>query len=849
MKKIKLRFFLLPFLLLLLAAGGNAWASSTTSISIPADVYQAQSFDIVGTSTYDGTEPLMARMKIIVSGSMDFDDYEDTSGDGTVASNVFKITAIDGNGSASATEIDTSASLVDGDFITYFGPDSGFPITAGYSDTHTFTIQMNNTFPAPICTYDVTLQLVEWVDSDVVQVLSEATAYANLHLLENAFANIVAFGDSLTDHGNANALDSGLPESWTNREDSPIPGNHVWLDYLNNVLWTSTGSTMYNYAVGGAMTQYNTNESIYTYGLDTQVTDYLAGNDPYNGTQDLPIDPLDPADTLYVIWIGANDMMAYLSSPDGDPTDEITAAVTRIGTQMGLLAADGATNFLVLNLPDLGATPYLISSGTTAQAGATALTQAFNSALTSALVGFESGSGLTVNTADAFFIMHNLTAIDMFDNETDMYVSASGTPDPKDYLFYDGIHPTTHAHLVMANILTNFGVGAYIDKNENGSWDIIDDPTYPTIQEAVDTAVDGEIVIVPSDTAVAGAGIISYKLHTEAIAIETPNLTLKSANGRDSVLINNPNVGSETFGIGVLANMGTVTVDGFTVNNFRNGICQSSTQSVGTAYIVKNCKVIPENMGSAPYLRNGIQVSGANSQVIGNYIVGAPLTNDWASTGIGVVNASNVLVQGNTVNTNNNAGYGINVLNYSTALVEQITIKENSVTGSSGIGIAGYDNTKEVTDVFIYDNIIHDNRYAGINVQTVSLGNATITGNQILDNNQGIRVSGTSAVLTGDVSANNNTITGNDFGVVGIDGGPYVDATNNWWGAANGPGGSGPGDGDSVWYNVYYDPWLTSDPSTAGTDTIGVYDPATRKFYLRNSNDNGVADVVFGYGG
>ncbi len=34
-------------------------------------------------------------------------------------------------------------------------------------------------------------------------------------------------------------------------------------------------------------------------------------------------------------------------------------------------------------------------------------------------------------------------------------------------------------------------------------------------------------------------------------------------------------------------------------------------------------------------------------------------------------------------------------------------------------------------------------------------------------------------------------------------------AENNWWGAANGPGGEGPGDGDEVSLDVDYEPWLT----------------------------------------
>ena len=36
-----------------------------------------------------------------------------------------------------------------------------------------------------------------------------------------------------------------------------------------------------------------------------------------------------------------------------------------------------------------------------------------------------------------------------------------------------------------------------------------------------------------------------------------------------------------------------------------------------------------------------------------------------------------------------------------------------------------------------------------------------------------------------------------------------VEARHNWWGDASGPGGLGPGNGDAVWGEVLYDPWLT----------------------------------------
>ena len=41
---------------------------------------------------------------------------------------------------------------------------------------------------------------------------------------------------------------------------------------------------------------------------------------------------------------------------------------------------------------------------------------------------------------------------------------------------------------------------------------------------------------------------------------------------------------------------------------------------------------------------------------------------------------------------------------------------------------------------------------------------------------------------------------------------------------------------------------IAGDWDGNGTDTIGLYDPATSTFYLRNTNGTGVADVTFNYG-
>ena len=41
---------------------------------------------------------------------------------------------------------------------------------------------------------------------------------------------------------------------------------------------------------------------------------------------------------------------------------------------------------------------------------------------------------------------------------------------------------------------------------------------------------------------------------------------------------------------------------------------------------------------------------------------------------------------------------------------------------------------------------------------------------------------------------------------------------------------------------------LVGDWTGDGIDTIGLYNPATGYFYLRNSNTTGVGDITFFYG-
>ena len=103
---------------------------------------------------------------------------------------------------------------------------------------------------------------------------------------------------------------------------------------------------------------------------------------------------------------------------------------------------------------------------------------------------------------------------------------------------------------------------------------------------------------------------------------------------------------------------------------------------------------------------------------------------------------------------------------------------------------------------------IFDSSSGGINVTGVVFTGNTATGGD------GGAISDTSSVGTGPVS--NNCFVGNTATIAGggifRSGSPALNAINNWWGAATGPSGAGPGTGDAVSTNVTFSPFLTSPP-------------------------------------
>ena len=274
---------------------------------------------------------------------------------------------------------------------------------------------------------------------------------------DQPFSSTVFFGDSLTDAGYFRPL---LPPNV-----QPVTGQFttnpglVWSQWLAEHYGTQArpngnGQTGDNHAAGGARNGVDVTGALgFTPSLATQAAGYLAAN---GGRAD--------PDALYTVWGGANDLFAVTSDP-GNAQAIIGAAV---GAQVGIiggLQAAGARYVLVPNIPDLGLTPSFRAQGPAAAAQGTALATGYNQALFSTLAS----NGLAVIPVDTFaflrevaadpaqFGITNVTGTACMPQITAQSLTCNPTslvsPDaPQTYLFADGVHPASGAHVALADL-------------------------------------------------------------------------------------------------------------------------------------------------------------------------------------------------------------------------------------------------------------------------------------------------------------------------------------------------------------------------------------------------------------
>ncbi|HEY3457895.1 MAG TPA: SGNH/GDSL hydrolase family protein [Bryobacteraceae bacterium] len=236
---------------------------------------------------------------------------------------------------------------------------------------------------------------------------------------------VVVFGDSLSDNGNAAIVAAQL-----NIPFPPLSNGPLWIDQFAAKLSVPdpqpflalTGGT--NYAIATAQTGSNGLS-----GVSDQLALFAAAH--LGGL---------PADALYTFWAGANDVF--------NGANPVLAA-DNIFNNILSLAAGGGKYFLWLNLPDLGLTPRAVAAGQTGPANLAST--AFNTEWAINLGKLQAqGINVVGVNVEALFaqIIANPGAFG-FSNVTS---PGQGQADPNSFLFWDEEHPTTAGHALVANL-------------------------------------------------------------------------------------------------------------------------------------------------------------------------------------------------------------------------------------------------------------------------------------------------------------------------------------------------------------------------------------------------------------
>jgi parallel beta-helix repeat protein len=309
----------------------------------------------------------------------------------------------------------------------------------------------------------------------------------------------------------------------------------------------------------------------------------------------------------------------------------------------------------------------------------------------------------------------------------------------------------------------------------------------------------------------------------------------------------------------------TANVTGTTIAHMRNnplngvqtgrGILVGSTgqNQVGHA-VITGCTI-------TDYQKSGI-VTGGNGTTVtitGTTITGVGPTSLIAQNGININPGTTAQVSNNTISGNEYTGQGSGpdpTMNTQSAGILNFN-DGGSFTGNTVFGNDEgiFSTNTGSTATTISGNTVHNNRFQGI---LLAEGTATVSNNTITGNNIGVAVRasvGDSVNAQGTLISNNITNNGNGVLVPPFPGGGIVllkqtgattrpvatahfnrifgnsvgldnsrvamaatvDATNNWWGSNNGPGGAG---SDTVKGPVTFNPWLVVQVTAFPTSVL-----------------------------
>ena len=280
-------------------------------------------------------------------------------------------------------------------------------------------------------------------------------------LLAAQYDGVYVFGDSLSDNGNLASVIGPFPEPpyYQNRVSNGLLAVEVMAARLGlpmepslHLIGPAQGG---NYAVAGARAARNEPQD-----LGMQVTLFLAN---HGGVA--------PADALYVMFLGGNDIRSARDSVDPVAAQALlNDAAQAITGQMRLLAQAGARHWLLVNAPDIGRIPE-----TSLLAGALGLPQLvtaahdlslyFNRQLKMGLHGLRKDTDSDVAVFDLYKrfgkILDKAGKLGFSNSTEPCFSSVQGAYTAgcnfglniDQYVFFDEIHPTARVHAMIGDMM------------------------------------------------------------------------------------------------------------------------------------------------------------------------------------------------------------------------------------------------------------------------------------------------------------------------------------------------------------------------------------------------------------
>lgn len=362
-------------------------------------------------------------------------------------------------------------------------------------------------------------------------------------------------------------------------------------------------------------------------------------------------------------------------------------------------------------------------------------------------------------------------------------------------------------------------------------WYVHPDSALNSIQEALYCCFDHDTVLV-------AAGTYHENLvwpNTQGIYLVSesgPEVTIIDGNDSDRVITITEQVDSFT------------AVKGFTIQNGRlewlggweeygAGVyCDSFTSPlISNNWIRDNYSTLGGSgigcINSSAQIRNNIIRDNACGSVFRGGM-GAGILCAWGGSPV---------ISGNTITENSCGGMyscqgaGIAFWECSAYIVHNtITYNDNGSNAGIGGGIYSNSSTVSIIENAVCNNIASLGYAGGIACynSSIVMEHCIIFGNSAWWYSGGIYCNSSSLVIDfcdvknndpdgiyiysflDSININNSNITGNTgYGLKNVVASYIVNAEYNWWGDPSGPGGAGPGTGDSVSLYVDYDPWLT----------------------------------------